>query len=123
MKPKLHTLPLSSDASFLYKKMDCDHFDNPWHFHKEYELVMIKKSRGTRFIGDNVSQFSEGDLALIGSNIPHLYRNSEEYYGGTKQKASSIFIHFTKDFLGSQFFDIPEMKMVYRLLERSSLAL
>ncbi len=105
--------------------MECDYFNDPWHFHKEYELVMINKSSGTKFIGDSVSHFDEGDLTLIGSNIPHLLRNDEEFYiknmkpGG----ASSIYIHFTKDFLGTRFFDIPEMKLVQRLLERSSLAL
>lgn len=124
MKPQLHKLPVSSDASFLYKQLHLDYFTNPWHFHKEYELVLIDKSRGTRFIGDNVNRFEDGDLCLIGSNIPHLYRNSEEYYAKNSiLKAKSIFIHFTKDFLGHHFFDIPEMKMVLRLLERSSLAL
>ena len=124
MKPKLHSLPFPSDASFLYKKLDCDYFPNPWHFHKEYEIVLIDKSRGTRFIGDNVSHFGDGDLSLIGSNIPHLFRNSEEFYSKeNKLTASSIFIHFTKDFLGSHFFDVPEMKQVNRLLEKPSLAI
>ena len=124
MKPKLHKLPISSDASFLYKTLECPYFPNPWHFHKEYELVLINKSSGTRFIGDKVSQFEEGDLSLIGSNVPHLFRNGEEYYAkNSKLKASSVFIHFTKDFLGNHFFDIPEMKSVSRLLEKSSLAL
>lgn len=124
MKPQLHKLPVASDSSFLYKILDCDHFMNPWHFHKEYELVLIDKSSGTRFIGDNVCHFDDGDLCLIGSNIPHLYRNSEEYYAkNSKLKARSIFIHFTKDFLGNHFFDVPEMKLVNKLLDRSSLAL
>jgi AraC-like DNA-binding protein len=124
MKPQLHKLPVSTDASFLYKKLDVDYFPNPWHFHKEYELVLIDRSSGTRFIGDNVCHFEDGDLCLIGSNIPHLYRNGEEYYAkNSKLKANSIFIHFTKDFLGNHFFDIPEMKMIQRLLEKSSLAL
>lgn len=124
MKPQLHKLPFSTDASFLYKTLECPYFPNPWHFHKEYELVLINKGRGTRFIGDKVSQFEEGDLSLIGSNIPHLFRNSEEYYAkNSKLKANSVFIHFTKDFLGKNFFDIPEMKHVVKLLEKSSLAL
>ena len=85
---------------------------------------MIERSRGTRFIGNHVSHFEDGDLALIGSNIPHLYRNSEEYFKkNSKLRANSIFIHFTQNFLGNHFFDIPEMKLVNRLLERSSLAL
>jgi len=124
MRPQLHKLPVDSDASFLFKVWELDYFPNPWHFHKEYELVLIDKSRGTRFIGDNVSHFEDGDLCIIGSNIPHLYRNSEEYY--SKQNAlfaRSIFIHFTKDFLGHHFFDVPEMKMVNKLLDRSLLAL
>lgn len=124
MKAQLHKLPIASDASFLFKTMDCNYFSNPWHFHKEYELVLIDKSRGTRFIGDNVSHFEDGDLCIIGSNIPHLYRNSEKYYSkSSKLKARSIFIHFTTDFLGNHFFDVPEMKLVTKLLNKSSLAL
>lgn len=121
MKPQLHKLPFSTDASFLYKTLECSYFPNPWHFHKEYELVLINKSQGTRFIGDKVSHFGEGNLSLIGSNIPHLYRNNQEYYAkNSKLKANSIFIHFTKDFLGKKFFDIPEMELVLKLLEKSS---
>lgn len=124
MRPQLHKLPFSSDASFLYNKWDCDYFDKPWHIHKEYELVLINKGTGTKFIGDKVSSFKEEDLTFIGSNIPHLYRNDEEHYDKKNDlKASSIFIHFTMDFLGAHFFDIPEMKLVNALLRKSSLAL
>jgi len=124
MKPQLSELPCSSNSSFLYRKFERDYFNDPWHFHKEYELVMINKGNGTRFIGDNVSNFKEGDLTLIGSNIPHMLRNSEEFYiKNQKAGAGAIYILFTKDFLGTHFFDIPEMKLVQRLLEKSSLAL
>jgi AraC-like DNA-binding protein len=124
MKPQLHKLPIESDASFLFKVLELDYFTNPWHLHKEFELVLIDRSKGTRFIGDNVSSFEDGDLCLIGSNIPHLYRNSEEYYSKkSKVSARSVFVHFTMDFLGNHFFDLPEMKLVNKLLQKSSLAL
>lgn len=100
---------------------ECDYFDKPWHFHKEYELVLIDKAEGTRFIGDHVGHFNDGDLIFIGPNIPHLYRNSENYYKKMGLVAKSIFIHFTEDSLGKHFFDLPEMKLVRNLLERSSL--
>lgn len=123
-RPQLHKLPIAPDASFFYYKWDCNYFDKPWHFHEEYELVYIKKGKGTRFIGNSVSHFQDGDLVLIGSNIPHLYRNTEEYYEDkSKLNSSSIFIHFTKNFLGNQFFNVPEMKLVNKLLDKSSLAL
>jgi hypothetical protein len=37
--------------------------------------------------------------------------------------AGAIYFHFTKDFLGNHFFEIPEMKLVNRLLERSSIGI
>ncbi len=84
MRPQFHKLPLAADCSFLYMCWECNYFDKPWHFHKEYELVLIDKAEGTRFIGDHVSHFTDGNLALIGPNIPHLYRNSENYYKNKK---------------------------------------
>lgn len=123
MRPQFHKLPLSTDSSFLFMCWECNYFDKPWHFHKDYELVLIDKTEGTRFIGDHVSHFKDGDLALIGPNIPHLYRNNENYYKNKGLVAKSIFIHFTDDFLGKPFFDLPEMKLVRRLLDRASLGL
>lgn len=123
MKPQLHKLVAEPDSSFVYKHWECNHFDKPWHFHREYELTLIEKSEGTRFIGDNVSFFQPADLVLIGPNIPHLYRNSEDYYNDPKKRAKSIFIHFTDDFLGHHFFGIPEMKMVSKLLTRANLGI
>ncbi|MBC7745888.1 MAG: AraC family transcriptional regulator [Flavobacterium sp.] len=121
MQPQFHKLPFSTDSSFLYMCWECNYFDKPWHFHKEYELVLLEKTEGTRFIGDHVSSFKDGDLILIGPNIPHLYRNNEEYYKNKGLVAKSIFIHFTDDFLGKPFFDLPEMKLVRRLLDKAAL--
>jgi YesN/AraC family two-component response regulator len=124
MRPQLHKLPLIKDSSFLYKNWHCAYFDKPWHFHEEYELVMIDKSKGTKFIGDKVSDFEEGDLMLIGARIPHFFRNNINYYKKNgKLEASSIFIHFTEDFLGKNFFNLPEMKLVQKLLENARFAL
>lgn len=123
MRPQFHKLPLPIDSSFLFMCWECEFFDKPWHFHKEYELVLIDNNEGTRFIGDQVSNFKDGDLALLGPNIPHLYRNNDAYYKKSSLTAKSIFMHFTDDFLGESFFNIPEMRLVKRLLNRSSFGL
>jgi len=84
---------------------------------------MIEKSRGLKFIGDKVSEFEEGELMLLAPRIPHFFRNNIEYYKKNgKLEASSIFIHFTEDFLGANFFDLPEMKLVSKLLALSQFA-
>lgn len=42
-----------------------------WHFHPEFEIVYVPHGRGRRFVGQKISQFEEGDLVLLGPNIPH----------------------------------------------------
>jgi AraC-like DNA-binding protein len=121
MRPQFHKLPLPADSSFLFMCWECDYFDKPWHFHKDYELVLIDNNEGIRFIGDKMSNFKDGDLVFLGPNIPHMYRNSDAYYKKKELKAKSIFTHFTEDFLGKSFFDLPEMKGVRKLLDKSSL--
>ena len=86
--------------------------------------MYIVKSRGTKFIGNQVCRFEEGDLTFIGRDIPHYFRNDEMYYEPTNfGQARSIFIHFDPLFLGNFFFDIPEFKKIKQLLADASLAL
>jgi hypothetical protein len=42
-----------------------------WHFHPELELVYVKGGRGVRHVGHHMSHYKNGDLVLIGSNLPH----------------------------------------------------
>jgi chitin disaccharide deacetylase len=44
---------------------------NFWHCHSEYELVYIPHGHGTRYVGSQPTRFEDGDLVLLGPNIPH----------------------------------------------------
>ncbi len=84
-----------------------------WHFHPEIELVYVDQGSGKRHIGNHLSYYNEGDLILIGSNVPHfgftdrLTGNSEE-----------VVIQFKEDFLGPEFFEKPEMNQIKKLFKR-----
>lgn len=119
MKAILEYLPLEAEQSFAVKFFDYRYYPTPWHFHPEYELVLISESTGKRFIGDRVTEFKSGDLALIGPNLPHLYRNDADYYEETSElRAKSIVVHFRESTFGDYFFDIPETKKLQGLLNR-----
>lgn len=95
-----------------------------WHYHPELELVTILKSSGTRFIGDSIEQFNEGDVVLIGKNLPHMWLNDIEYFNEKSIKeAESIDIHFKLDFVGEYFFKIPEMNLIEKLLKNANLGI
>jgi len=121
MKPVLEYLPRNSGESFVTKFFDYSFYPTPWHFHPEYELVLVTESTGKRFIGDHVSDFAPGDLALIGPYLPHTYRNDPQYFeAGSRLRAKSIVVHFKEDSFGDNFLSLPEAQKISSLLNRSA---
>ncbi len=124
MKPALEHLPRSNDESFVVRQFSYDYYPTPWHYHPEYEIVLVTESTGRRIIGDHISDFKPGNLALIGPNIPHIYKNDPVYYDPAfAGKACSIVIHFTEASLGQDFLQLAEAASLLNLFEKASAGL
>ncbi|MFN3849077.1 MAG: AraC family transcriptional regulator [Spirosomataceae bacterium] len=120
MKPQLLKISNPADYSFNLFNQDCPYFPTPWHYHPEYEIVLILEGDGKKFIGSSITDFQPGDLCMIGSYLPHYYKNSPEHYQGNPQlRAKSIVIHFLEEFMGDKFWELPEAQSIKLLLERS----
>lgn len=121
MKLILQRLVQEPDKSFIVYHEKEPFFSSPWHHHPEFELVLITKSTGKRIIGDHIGYFQEGDLVLIGSQLPHVYDNDPVYSAGISGlKAEAIVIQFLPDFLGDRFFKAPEFQPFRECLEKSA---
>ena len=48
-----------------YKCFDVERIPFLWHSHPEYELTLTLNARGTRYLGTDISEFGEHDLALV----------------------------------------------------------
>jgi AraC-like DNA-binding protein/quercetin dioxygenase-like cupin family protein len=105
-------------SSFLYRRFILPEFHGVYHAHPEYELTHVVKSNGQRCVGNNISYFEEGDLVLLGPNLPHYWKNEKTQRSETH--AESVCIQFSEDFLGSGFFQCPELKPIDTLLKRSA---
>ena len=124
MKPQLLKITPPPNSSFNFFAQDAAFFATPWHYHPEYEIVLVLESTGKKFVGSNISNFKPGDLCMIGAYLPHYYRNDEQFYAkDTSIRARSLVIHFLEDFMGGNFFDLPECQAIKNLLERSKLGL
>lgn len=124
MKPALEHLPRENGESFVVKHFDYDYYPTPWHYHPELEIVLVTESTGKRFIGNHVSDFKPGNLAFLGPNIPHTYRNEDYYYeGNATDRAQSIVVHFGEDSLGQDFLNLPEASPIINVLEESAYGL
>jgi len=111
-QPEHELVPASADASFVVREFSLPRFTSPWHVHPEYELTFIVAGHGLRFVGDNVTAFSPGDLVLIGANLPHYWRSAGQH-------AHSLVVQFREDCLGRDFFLHPELRPVRQLLLRA----
>ncbi len=121
MKAFLEQVPEYSGSSFLVRDFNVPYFEAPLHFHPVYELTLINESFGKRFIGDHVDDFGVGDLVFMAPNLPHFYKCDDQYMSNQPgRRARAIIIQFTEDFLGKDFFSVPEMAQVKKLLDDSS---
>jgi len=115
MRARYEKITPDHDRSFHVAEQRLARFDAPWHFHPEIELTWIVESRGRRFVGDSIAPFREGDLVLLGPDLPHLWQNEGPQERGSR--AHSIVVQFGTGFLGREIYDRPEFQNIRRLFE------
>ena len=121
MKYVEQRLPPEFDKSFIVFREVGNFYPCPWHYHPEYELVLVVKSSGRRMVGDHVARFDEEDLVFMGPHLPHVWVNDPEFFNGEAgYHADAIVIHFLEKFLGENFFNIPEMESFANFLRLSN---
>ncbi|MEQ9168200.1 MAG: AraC family transcriptional regulator [Fulvivirga sp.] len=119
-KPKLEQIEPSFGSSLLIQQFEksSPNKDPFWHFHPEVELVYVKGGNGKRHVGNHISYYQDGDLMLIGSNLPH--------YGFTDRltgNESETVLQMKENFLGHDFINLPEIKPIKELIENAKLGI
>ncbi len=119
MKPISVKLSTPPQSSFKYKEIKLESFEFNWHCHREYEIMLMMKSKGKRFIGDSISHYDDGDLVLVGSNLPHtLYAPAGQMGEGVMHEA--VLLQFPNNLAGLQIVDTPELHHLHWLFKTSS---
>ncbi|TAH09005.1 MAG: AraC family transcriptional regulator [Sphingobacteriia bacterium] len=122
MRPQLLIVPKGPNQSFSVRHDTVPFFFNKWHYHSEIEILYIVQGQGTQFIGDHISRFSDGDILLIGSNLPHYWRCDDNYFQDNPDLiAEGKVVHFIKDFWGENFLLLPEnigLNEIFKKAER-----
>ena len=117
MKPSLELIEYNDGQSIKVFQFACDAFQetHDWHFHPEYEIAVILKGRGTRLMGDSIELFEQGDVTLVGPNLPHCWVSHD---GETDNEM--LVVQFKAESFHTVLSSTPEMQDLHSLLERSS---
>ena len=90
-------------------------FPFKWHYHPEYELTLITKGKGKRLVGDHYDHYEEGDLVLLGPNLPHTWVSNTV---SKRKNVSAIVIQFPEKIIQG-FIQLDECKKIAGLLSAS----
>lgn len=97
----------------------------PRHKHPEYEIMLFTQGEGKQIVGEGVADFKQGDVAFIGSNVPHLHLcNSKLLQPVSENKKECAYcsgeaIQFRPELFPAYMENIPDYQHIYDLLKKS----
>lgn len=108
MKPVLFQVQHTGETAFKVRK-EKGHMYPHYHAHDEMQCTWIEKGQGLLIAGDAVEHFNAGDVFLLNSRVPHVFR--------TENKSCSVtHVFFSFQTLGKDFWQLNELKTVVQLL-------
>ena len=116
MKIEFELIHPDEGSSFrlLHEKLFSEKFSWQYHYHPEFELVYVVAGSGTRQVGNHISNYENGDLVLMGPELPH-----SGFGLNARGMIEQVVVQFKKDVFGAALLQRPEMKLINILLERS----
>ncbi|WP_430811936.1 MULTISPECIES: AraC family transcriptional regulator [unclassified Carboxylicivirga] len=112
MKLKYKSTNCVINQSVSIERIKLPHSEQNWHFHAEFELIYHLKGKGIRMVGDHLEKFNDGDLVLVGSGLPHLWKMQDD-----SDDVDVVVLKFGEEFSKGAYLSIPEFNNIRRLLD------
>ncbi|GGI55854.1 AraC family transcriptional regulator [Winogradskyella haliclonae] len=115
MKVLPFVIPKPDLSRLIYQVDDVPIFYDKLHQHEEIQISFIVQGSGKLFAGDAIQQYRQGDIIVIGSNLPHVFKTDNN---GIKN-SHMISLFFTSSSFGADFFQFPEFNTISRFFEEA----
>lgn len=120
MKPALRRITINPEYSFSVRKDTGRQVYSMWHHHPEIELFLVRGGKGLQVVGDDTRNISEScHMIITGPYLPHTL----VYDHASGREVEAVVVHFDPDLFGRTFLELPEMKPVRELLDRTAYGL
>lgn len=85
------------------------------HRHGHAELTWIERGRGTRWVGDSVEPFGDGDVVLLGTEVPHVWLTGNT---GSARSCAATVLQFPSSWAADT--GLPELRSLEVLLRHAA---
>jgi len=113
-------IPTGGNKSVKVQIDDGAHFYDKLHYHPEIQITAIIRGSGILYGGNNMVNFQEGDLFVFGANIPHVFKNSLNYYAENSPGVLSFSLFFDVEDFGNGILQTQDMSNVKQLLSQAT---
>jgi AraC-like DNA-binding protein len=112
------SIPKDTSEAFRVQVDELPRLYDYLHQHPEIQLTCIIESEGTLLAGDYIGRFESGDVFVLGSNQPHVFRN-DPVYGKKGKNAKAISLFFDESTFGELFWNLPEIHSLKYFIRNS----
>ncbi len=116
MKVLPFKIPKIQNVGLIYQEDREKYFYDKFHQHEEIQLCVIVKGEGTLVVGDTINKYASGDVLVIGSNLPHVFKSDASKI----EESFMISLFFTKNSFGKDFFNLGDFVELIPFFEKST---
>ncbi|USD25949.1 AraC family transcriptional regulator [Flagellimonas marinaquae] len=115
MKVLPFKIPKPKNEALVYQ-IDREHvFYDQLHQHGEIQISYVEKGSGTLIVGDRINDYKAGDILVIGSYIPHVFRSDARH----KEESLMHTLFFNQDAFGKDFFQLADLSSTQNFFKKA----
>ncbi|RIV35830.1 AraC family transcriptional regulator [Flagellimonas lutimaris] len=115
MKVLPFKIPKPKNEALVYQIDREQVFYDQLHQHGEIQISYVEKGAGSLIVGDSINEYKAGDILVIGSFIPHVFRSDARI----KEESLMHTLFFDQDSFGKDFFQLTDLSSIQNFFDKS----
>jgi len=115
MKVLPFKIPKPKNEALVYQIDREQVFYDQLHQHGEIQISYVEKGAGSLIVGDSINEYGAGDVLVIGSFIPHVFRSDARI----KEESLMHTLFFDENSFGQDFFRLTDLSSTQNFFKKS----
>lgn len=108
-------IPKPKNEALVYQIDRARVFYDQLHQHKEIQISYVEKGSGSLIVGDSINEYRAGDILVIGSFVPHVFRSDTQ----ANEVSLMHTLFFDQSSFGKEFFQLTDLSSIQNFFKKS----